>query len=90
VPPEFANTVSVGGIGWGAATVAGNTLIVSNTQNIKNAYKTFAFNATAPSNPGLYILNASFSGGPNTQTSVGNFSIQVTGSPINYELDLEK
>lgn len=90
VPPEFASIISVGGTGWGTATITGNKIEVSNTQTLKNTYKTYAFNATTPSSPGLYMLNASFSGTPGTQTPMGNFSIQVTGSPSSrYELDLE-
>jgi hypothetical protein len=90
VPPEFASIADIGGTGWGTASVTGNKITVSNNQTIQNTYKTYAFNATAPVKPGLYMLNVSFSGTPATQAPVGNFSIQVTGSPTNYELDLEE
>jgi len=89
VPTEFSNVKSVGGTGWGTATITGNRIQVGNTQTILNSTITYAFNATAPSNPGLYMLNVSFNGTPNTQVPVGNFSIQVTGTPNNYQLDLE-
>jgi len=87
VPSEFSNVVDVGGIGWGSANITGNRIEVWNTQSIQDAYMTYAFNATAPSRPGLYTLDVSFSGTPD-EHPVGNFSIHVMGVP-NSELDLE-
>jgi len=87
VPSEFTNVVDVGGTGWGSANITGNKIEVKNTQSIQDTYRTYAFNTSTPSIPGLYMLNVSFSGTPD-EHPVGNFSIHVAGIP-NSELDLE-
>ena len=76
LPTEFTNIQSVGGTGWGTATITGNKIEVNNTATVKNSYITYAFNAVAPTYKGLYMVNVSYTGTPN-ENPVGNFSVRV-------------
>jgi hypothetical protein len=77
LPTEFTNIQSVGGTGWGLATIAGNRIEVNNIVPVRGSYITFAFKAVAPAYKGLYMINASFNGGPNEHPTA-NFSVTVT------------
>ncbi|MFX1415859.1 MAG: hypothetical protein ACFFC0_03555, partial [Promethearchaeota archaeon] len=93
VPSEFTGVEDIGGTGWGTAVITGNKIEVGNTAAIKGSFITYAFNLTAPSAPGLYMLNVAFSGtsgGSPWAHPIGNFTIHVTGvQPETEQLDLE-
>jgi len=93
VPSEFTSIEDIGGSNWGTAVITGNTIDVGNTASIKGSFITYAFNLTAPSIPGLYMLNVAFegtSGGSLWAHPIGNFTIRVTGvQPETEQLDLE-
>jgi len=93
VPSEFSNIVDIGGLSWGTAVITGSRIEVGNTASIKGSFLTYAFNLTAPSTPGLYMLNVAFNGtagGSPWAHPIGNFTIRVTGvQPETEQLDLE-
>jgi len=80
VPREFTSLASIGGSGWGSATITGNKIEVSNTETFVGSYRTYAFTTTTPSSGSLYQLDVSFNGAPNEHPR-GNFAIQISGSP---------
>ena len=84
VPTGFTSITDVGGTNWGAATINGNQIVVSNTAPISGSYLTYGFQITSPSTPGLYKLDIAFDDGSNAHP-IGNFTIHVTGIPPAYE-----
>ncbi len=93
IAPEFTNVEDIGGSGWGTAVITGSRVEVGNTAIIKGSFITYAFNLTAPSTPGLYMLNVAFNGtagGSPWAHPIGNFTIHVTGvQPETEQLSLE-
>ena len=77
LPPEFTSIQTVGGTGWGPPTISGNRMEVNNIVPVRGSYITFAFKAVAPAFKGLYMINATFDGGPNEHPTA-NFSVTVT------------
>ncbi len=77
LPMEFANIKDAGGTGWGLATISGNRIEVNNIGLVRGAYITYSFQAVAPAYKGLYMIDVSFSGGPN-EHPFANFSVVVT------------
>ncbi|MGY5872262.1 MAG: hypothetical protein RTV72_08465 [Candidatus Thorarchaeota archaeon] len=84
VPSGFTGITDVGGTNWGAATIIGSQITVSNTAAIRGSYLTYAFQITSPSIPGLYKLDIAFDDGTNAHP-IGNFTIHVTGVPPTVE-----
>lgn len=76
LPAEFTGIQSVGGTGWGTATITGNKIEVNNTATVQESIITYAFKAAAPTYKGLYMVSVSFTGTPNEQP-IGNFSVRV-------------
>jgi len=76
LPTEFSDIQSIGGSGWGHATIMGNKIEVNNTVSVRESYITYAFRAVAPTYKGLYMINASFIGTLN-ERPVANFSLLV-------------
>jgi hypothetical protein len=76
LPTEFSDIQSIGGSGWGPATIMGNKIEVNNTVSVRESYITYAFRAVAPTYKGLYMINASFIGTLN-ERPVANFSLLV-------------
>ncbi|MGY5861905.1 MAG: hypothetical protein RTU09_05985, partial [Candidatus Thorarchaeota archaeon] len=93
VPAEFSNIMDIGGTGWGTATITGNRIEISNTATVLNGYITYAFNATAPIFPGLYMLNIAYDGTSEGQPyahPIGNFTLHVVGNqPTSEQIDVE-
>ena len=79
VPEEFTDLASIGGSGWGSATITGNKIEVSNTEAFFGSYRTYAFTVKTPSSGNLYQLDVSFNGAPDEHPR-GNFAIQMSGS----------
>ncbi|MFX1603297.1 MAG: hypothetical protein ACFFCK_07410, partial [Promethearchaeota archaeon] len=93
VSSEFTSIEDIGGASWGTAVITDSRIEVGSTASIKGTYITYAFNLTAPSIPGLYMLNVAFngtSGGSPWAHPYGNFTVHVTGvQPETEQLDLE-
>jgi hypothetical protein len=76
LPQEFTNIQSIGGLGWGSASITGNRIEVNSTLAIKESYITYVFQARTPVYKGVYMLNASFSGTPD-ERPIGSFCVRV-------------
>ena len=74
---EFTAAQDIGGTGWGPASITGSNIEVNNMMSVRGSHITYAFKAVAPTYKGLYMINASFSGGPNEQP-VADFCVRVT------------
>ena len=84
VPTGFTGITNVGGTNWDTYSLNGNQITVKNNAAIRNTYRTYAFQITSPSTPGLYKLDIAFDDSNNAHP-VGNFTIHVTGTPPAFE-----
>jgi len=80
VPTGFTGITSVGDSNWYPANINGNQITVRNIATISGIHRTYEFQITSPSTPGLYKLNIAYDDGLYAHP-IGNFTIHVTGTP---------